>query len=96
MKKKNSIITVTIIATFVFSIVAFQPTVTEANNNVSPTATPSPRKIRKIDPRRKRKPANVIDFPDLLEVQRRKSVKKGKSVPKSGNLKSKIKDRKNS
>ena len=48
MKKVNSIIIATIIATFVISMFAFQTTTTEASNNVSPTATPSPRKIRKL------------------------------------------------
>jgi len=47
MKKANLIIIATIIGTLVISIVTFQPTATEASNNVSPTATPSPRKIRK-------------------------------------------------
>lgn len=46
MKKANSIIIATIIATFVISMFAFQPTATEASNNVSPSATPSPRKKR--------------------------------------------------
>lgn len=45
MKKANLTIIATIIATFVFSMFAFQPTITEANDNVSPTATPSPRKM---------------------------------------------------
>lgn len=48
MKKANSIIFATIIATFVISMFAFQPTTTDASNNISPTATPSPRKIRKM------------------------------------------------
>jgi hypothetical protein len=48
MKKINLTIIVTLIATFVISIVAFQPTAIEASNNVSPTATPSPRKKRPI------------------------------------------------
>ncbi|CAN5423612.1 hypothetical protein BH10ACI1_BH10ACI1_08470 [soil metagenome] len=47
MKKVNYIVIVVIITTFVISMFAFQPTA-EAGNNVSPTATPSPRKIRKI------------------------------------------------
>ena len=51
MKKVNSIIIATIIATFVFSMFAFQPTETEASNNVSPLASATPRKIRKM-PRR--------------------------------------------
>ncbi len=48
MKNTNLTIIATIIATFVISMFAFQPIVTEASNNVSPTATPSPRKIRKM------------------------------------------------
>ena len=48
MKKANSIIIATIVATFAFSMIAFRPTTTEASNNISPTATPSPRKIRKL------------------------------------------------
>lgn len=47
MKKANSIIIATIIAAFGISMFAFQPT-TEAGNNVLPSATPSPRKVRKI------------------------------------------------
>lgn len=47
MKKVNLTIIATIIATFVISMFAVQPTVTEASNNVSPSATPSPRKIKK-------------------------------------------------
>ncbi len=43
MKKANLTIIATIIATFVISMFAFQPTTIEAGNNVSPTATPSPR-----------------------------------------------------
>jgi len=45
MKKANSIIIATIIATFVISMFAFQPTKTEASNNILPLATPSPRKV---------------------------------------------------
>ncbi len=48
MKKVNSIVITTIVATFVISMFAFQPATTEASNNVSPSATPSPRKIRKM------------------------------------------------
>ena len=48
MKIRNLTIMATIIATLVISMFAFQPTATEASNNVSPTATPSPRKIRKL------------------------------------------------
>lgn len=47
MKKANLTIIATAIATFVISMIAFQPTTIEASNNVSPSATPSPRKIRK-------------------------------------------------
>ena len=46
MKKANSIIIATIIATFVISMFAFQPTVTNASNVVLPNATPSPRRKR--------------------------------------------------
>ena len=42
MKKANLTIIATIIATLVISMFSFQPTVAEASNNVSPTATPSP------------------------------------------------------
>jgi hypothetical protein len=48
MKKTNLTIVATIIATCVFSMIAFQPITIEASNNVSPTATPSPRKKRPI------------------------------------------------
>ncbi|MCU0240678.1 MAG: hypothetical protein MUC29_14655 [Pyrinomonadaceae bacterium] len=48
MKKANLTIVAAIIATFVFSMIAFQPTPTEASNNVSPTMTPSPRTKRPI------------------------------------------------
>lgn len=47
MKKINAIIIVTIFATFVISMFAFQPTTTETSNKVLPSATPSPRKIGK-------------------------------------------------
>ncbi len=48
MKKVNSIIIATIIAAFVISMFAFESaTRTEASNNVSPSAMPTPRKIRK-------------------------------------------------
>ena len=50
MKKANLTIIACIIAILVFSMIAFQPTTTEASNNVSPTATPSPRKKRVIYP----------------------------------------------
>lgn len=46
MKKFNLTVIACIIATFVLSMIAFQPTTIEASNNVSPTATPSPRKKR--------------------------------------------------
>ena len=46
MKKVNLIIIATIIATFFIAMFAFQPTTTEAANNVSPSAMPTPRKIR--------------------------------------------------
>jgi len=45
MKKANSIIIATIIATFTISILSIQPA-TEASKSVSPAATPSPRKKR--------------------------------------------------
>jgi hypothetical protein len=40
MKKFNLTAIAGIIALFVFSIIAFQPTTTEASNNASPSATP--------------------------------------------------------
>lgn len=43
----RKILIATIIATFVISMFAIQPTATEASNNVTPNATPSPRKIKK-------------------------------------------------
>ena len=46
MKKTNTIIIATIIAAFVFSVFVFQPIVTEANNNLLPSPTPSPQKIK--------------------------------------------------
>ncbi len=46
MKKFNLTVIATIIATFIFSMFAFQPTTTEASNNALPSATPSPRGIR--------------------------------------------------
>lgn len=49
MKKVNLAVIATIMATFVISMCAFQPTATaEASNYVLPVATPSPRKIRKL------------------------------------------------
>jgi len=57
MLSKNLIIT-TIIGVFLTSIIVIQPTKTEAGNNLSPAAMPTPRK-NKIAPRRtKPKPAN--------------------------------------
>ena len=47
MKKVNLIIIATIMATFAISMFAFQPTKAEASNKVLPTATPTPRKIKK-------------------------------------------------
>lgn len=47
MKKNNLTIIAVIIITFVFSMIAFQPT-TEASSNVTPMATPSPRKKRPL------------------------------------------------
>ena len=47
MKKANLTIIATIIAAFGITMFAFQST-TEAGNSVLPSATPSPRKIRKI------------------------------------------------
>ncbi len=48
MKKEKLTIIATIIAILVISLFAFQPTITEASSNISPTATPNPRKIRKL------------------------------------------------
>ena len=46
MKRENLTIIATIIVAFIISMFAFQPTATEASNNVSPSATPSPRRKR--------------------------------------------------
>ena len=46
MKKVNLTIIATIIATFVISIFAIQPTTIEASNNVSPKVSATPRKIK--------------------------------------------------
>lgn len=54
MKKANSIIIATIIATFVISMFAFQPTA-EAVNSVLPNAAPTPRKIKSVPNLTKRK-----------------------------------------
>ena len=51
MTKFNLTVIATIIATFAIAMFAFQPTITEASNNVSPLASATPRKIRKM-PRR--------------------------------------------
>ena len=48
MKITNSVIIATIIGASIFSMVTFQPISTEASNNILPSATPSPRKIRKV------------------------------------------------
>jgi hypothetical protein len=48
MKKVNLTVIATIIATLFIAMFAFQPAKTEASNNVSPTATPSPRNIKKM------------------------------------------------
>lgn len=66
MKKVNLTIIATIIATFVISMFAVQPTVTEANNNVSPSATPSPRRI---------KPKKPTGFDPYLEIEGVKAKK---------------------
>ena len=46
MNKEKVTIIATIIATFVISVFAFQPTSTEAANNVSPSVMPTPRNRR--------------------------------------------------
>ena len=55
MKKLNLIIIATIIATFVFSMLAFQPTTTGASNNAAPSASPNGRRIIAV-PTTTRKP----------------------------------------
>ncbi len=70
MKKANLIIIATIIATFVISMFAFQPTATEASNNVSPTVTPSPRAKR----------PKTIQSPVTVKRTKVKSTKTFKSV----------------
>lgn len=47
MKTTSSIIIPNIIGALVISMYAFQPVSIESNNNIPPTATPSPRKITK-------------------------------------------------
>ena len=76
MKKVNAIIIVTILATFVISMFAFQPTTTETSNKVLPSATPSPRKIRKTK--------NVITFPESHADDLRRRTKKHKQVSGDG------------
>ena len=46
MTKFNLTVIATIIATFAIAMFAFQPTTTEASNNVSPSPMPTPRKIK--------------------------------------------------
>jgi hypothetical protein len=72
MKRTNLTIVATIIATFVISTIAFQSTVTEASNNISPTATPSPRKKRPI----------AIQSPKPIQssVTRKSNVRKSKTT----------------
>ena len=78
MKPVNLTIVTTIIATFAISMFAFQLTTVEAGNNVSPSATPNPRKkgSKTIQPpitkstskRTAQKPAGLIKeltFPEL-------------------------------
>jgi len=48
MKKANLTIIAIIIATFVFSMFAFQPTTTEASNNIEPLTNPTPKRIRAV------------------------------------------------
>ncbi len=64
MKKANLTIIAIIIATFVFSMFAFQPTTTEAGNNVLPSATPSPRKKR---------PSVAIQSPRTIQALKQSS-----------------------
>ena len=66
MKKVNLTIVATIITTFVISMFAFQPTKTEASNNVLPSATPSPRRI---------KPKKPTGFDPYLEIEGVKAKK---------------------
>jgi hypothetical protein len=57
MKKLNLTITATIIATFVISMFAFQPTTTEASM-ATPTAMTTPRTIRRSEVKLPRDPAS--------------------------------------
>lgn len=50
MKKVNYIVIATIIATFVISMFAFQPTTIEASDGVMPNAMPTPRRIKPKNP----------------------------------------------
>ncbi len=82
MKKINLTVIATIIATFIISIVAFQPTTTEASNNVVPNMTPSPRTKRPktiqspkpiqspITTRSKLKPKGIDDASPYLRTKR--------------------------
>ena len=82
MKKTNSMVIATIIATFVLTMFAFQPT-TEAGNNVSPSATPSPR--RKL-PRPVQSPITVQSPKPGSARTRRTSKPRVKSLVNNENL----------
>ncbi len=88
MKKANLTIIATIIATIVISMFAFQPTTTEASNNVSPSATPSPRTKRPTTIRspvivKRTKVKSTTTFKSVsgleVETERRKQPRKRKN-----------------
>lgn len=88
MRKSNAIIIATILATFIVSMYAFSPTKTEASNSVLPSATPSPRKIRKISgdgttnhfrtkTKRTNRPKGFTEVTGLdIQVERRKNPRR--------------------
>ena len=83
VKNLKLTITATIIATFVFSIFAFQPTTSEASNNAAPLANPTPRRIRAVptstrEPIRKSKTKapNSVVADDFYKVERTRKPKK--------------------
>ena len=88
MKKVNLIIIATIIATFAIAMFAFQTIKTEASNNVSPLASATPRKIRKM-------PRQTIEVENDETHRTPKTVAKGKTtIPSSVTRKTKVKPKK--
>ncbi len=77
MKKVNLIIIATIIATFVISMFAVQPTKSQSSNNALPMATPSPQKITKA-----KKPSELVTEITFPKIKANSTKSKKKSTVK--------------